>query len=82
MLVGHGDQSNPRIDAPPVHIPKGITRRIKTPCSVDCLAYCCITATGRGIGIEQHPCVKGCKPAAYLRYYLHGDDSVTVEPLK
>lgn len=43
------------------------------------MAYCNITATGRGIGIEQHPCVFGCKPAAKLRYYLHGDDSVTVE---
>jgi len=63
------------------HIPVGITKQVKAPCSPDCLAYCNVTATGRGIGIDQHGCVKGCKPAAALRYRLHGDDSVTTELL-
>ena len=62
------------------HIAKDLTRQIKAPCGPGCLAYCNVSATGRGIGIEQHPCAKGCKPATVLRYYLHGDDSVTVEP--
>lgn len=79
MLVGHGDQSSPRVDHPKVKIPKGITKQIKAPCAPNCMAYCNVTATGRGIGIEQHCCFLGCKPAAKLRYYLHGDDSVTVE---
>ena len=62
-------------------IDKGLTQQVKAPCSPGCLAYCNVTATGRGIGIEQRPCAKNCKPAAALRYYLHGDDSVSVELL-
>lgn len=72
-------QSNPGVDNQKVKIPKGVTKQIKAPCSITCMAYCNITATGRGIAIEQHPCMNSCKPAARLRYYLHGDDSVTVE---
>lgn len=64
-----------------IHIDKGLTKQVKAPCTLGCMAYCNVTASGRGIGIEQHPCVFGCKPAAKLRYYLHGDDSVTVELL-
>ena len=63
-----------------VHIPRGFASTIKTPCSDGCPAYAVIRATGKGIGIDQHPCTDWeCKPAATLRYYLHGDDSVSVE---
>ena len=64
------------------HIAVGATANIPMRCPKHGALELVVRATGRGIRISQFPdCPSGCdfQPATALRYYLHGDDSVTVE---